>query len=330
MSMSQHVVFLDSEGIAPSVTVPALPFAHTWQSHHYTAPEQVVERLRNATIAMTCSVPLRAEHLRQLPRLRMISLALTGTDIVDLDYCREHDIVVTNVPGYAANTVAEHVIAMMFELMRKTSSYHRMMRKVHRGEAPPQNIYFDFRIRDVAGKTLGIVGNGVIAQRLAQLARGLGMQVWFYDKGGEFQGDAYIPMAQLLARSDVLSLNVPLTDETRDMIGAQELAQMKRDAILINTARGGIVNEAALITALQNGVIGGAALDVLVNEPVRPDDPIFRLIERDDFILNPHVAWSSEDAMQGLIDKALHNIVQFANGETPRFAVQPVQAKVPA
>lgn len=325
--MSHHVVFLDNEGIAPSVTVPPLPFPHTWESYGYTSPTDVVARLKDATVALTCSVPLRAEQLRQLPKLRMISLALTGTDIVDLDYCHKHDIVVTNVPGYAANTVAEHVIAMMFELMRKASSYHRVMQKMYRGEIEPRNIYFDFRIRDVAGKTMGIVGNGAIAQRLAQLARGLGMQVLFYDKKGEFQGDEYIPLAQLLARSDVLSLNVPLTDETRDMIGARELAQMKRDAIVVNTARGGVVNEAALIEALQVSAIGGAALDVLVNEPVHPDDPIFQLIDRDDFILNPHVAWSSEDAMQGLIDKALQNIAQFAMGETPRFAIQ---KKVPA
>lgn len=322
--MSHHVVFLDSEGIAPSVKVPQLPFHHRWTSYGYTTPQDVVARLRDATVALTCSVPLRAADLRQLPKLKMISLALTGTDIVDLDYCHEHDIVVTNVPGYAANTVAEHVIAMMFELLRKTSSYHRLMQKIHRGEALPQNIYFDYRIRDIGGKTLGIIGNGVIARRLAELARALGMKVEFYDKGGEFRGEEFIPLPQLLARSDVLSLNVPLTDETRDMLGARELAQMKRDAILVNTARGGVVNEEALIAAVLNGTIGGAALDVLVNEPVAPDDPIFQLIDQDNFILNPHVAWSSEDAMQGLIDKALDNIVQFVNGEMPQCAIQKV------
>ncbi|WP_321945296.1 NAD(P)-dependent oxidoreductase [Paraburkholderia sp. J10-1] len=324
--MSHHVVFLDHEGIGPSVKVPQLPFVHTWTSYSYSSPEDLVGRLQDATVALTCSVPLRTEHLQQLPKLKMISLALTGTDIVDLDYCHEHGIVVTNVPGYAANTVAEHVIAMMFELLRRPSSYHRLMQKIHRGEVSPRNIYFDFRIRDVAGKTLGIIGNGVIARRLAELARGLGMKVLFYDKGGEFSGTGFVPLEQVLTCSDVLSVNVPLTDETRNMLGARELAQMKRDAILINTARGGIVNEAALIDALLNETIGGAALDVLVNEPVDIDDPIFQLIDRDNFILNPHVAWSSEDAMQGLIDKALNNIVQFANGETPQFAIQKVTA----
>src|SRR5690554_1742910 len=117
MIMSHHVVFLDHEGIAPSVKVPHLPFPHTWESYEYTAPEKLLSRLQDTTVVMTYSVPLRAELLRQLPKLKMISLALTGTDIVDLDYCHEHGIVVTNVPGYAANTVAEHTIAMMFELL---------------------------------------------------------------------------------------------------------------------------------------------------------------------------------------------------------------------
>lgn len=321
--MTHHVVFLDHEGIAPSVKLPPLPFEHTWQSHQYTGPEELVQRLQHATIAMTCSVPLRAEVLRQLPALQMISLALTGTDIVDLDYCHAHGITVTNVPGYAANTVAEHVLALVFELLRRPGRYHQLMRKVHRGEVAPKGIYHDYRVRDVRGKTLGIVGNGAIAMRLAELARAVGMQVFFSDKGGQFRGEAFVPLAQLLAQSDVLSLNVPLTDETLNMIDAPELAQMKRDAILINTARGGIVNEAALIDALQRGALGGAALDVLVNEPVQPQDPIFQLIERDDFILTPHVAWSSEDAMQGLIDTAVGNIIEFARGETPRHAVQP-------
>ncbi|SDS22717.1 hydroxypyruvate reductase [Halopseudomonas litoralis] len=320
--MSHHIVFLDNEGIAPSVSIPQLPFPHTWDSYEYTSPDEVVERLKDATIAMTCSVPLRAEQLRQLPKLKMISLALTGTDIVDLDYCHEHGIVVANVPGYASNTVAEHTIAMMFELLRKTSSYHRLMQKLRRGEATRKNIYFDFRIRDVAGKTLGIVGNGAIARRLAELARNLDMQVCLYDNNGKYQGEEYMPLAQLLKRSDVLSLHVPLTDDTRDIIGAAELGQMKPDAIVINTARGGIVNEAALIDALQNETIGGAALDVLVNEPIDPQDPIFQLIDRDNFILNPHVAWSSVDAMQGLIDKALDNIAQFVDGRAPRFVIQ--------
>jgi len=316
-----HIVFLDDEGIAPSVQLKPFPFEHTWKSYRFTESHQLVGRLQQADIVMTCSIALREEQLRQLPKLKMISLALTGTDIVDLVYCRDHGIIVTNVPAYAANTVAEHVIALLFELLRRPMCYHRLMQKLHRGEVKPKGIYLDFRVRDVAGKTLGIIGNGVIATHLAQRARGLGMRVVFYDKQGEFEGQDFVSMAQLLAQSDVLSINVPLTDETRGMIGAKELAQMKKDALVINTARGGIVDESALITALKNGQLGGAAIDVLVDEPVQLDNPIFDLIDRDDFILTPHVAWSSEDAMQGLMDQAINNIEQFVRGETPRYKV---------
>ncbi|KXU36307.1 glycerate dehydrogenase [Ventosimonas gracilis] len=306
-----HIVLLDAEGIAPSVKLKKLPFAHTWQSYSFTEPHQLVERLQQAHAVMSCSVALRAEHLEQLPKLKLISLALTGTDIVDLDYCREHGIIVTNVPGYAANTVTEHVLAVMFELLRKPMAYHRLMQKLHRGEIAPKGIWLDYPVRDVAAKTLGIIGYGVIAQYLAQRARALGMRVVFYNRQGRYTGEDFIPMPQLLTEADVLSIHVPLTEQTRGMIGAAELAQMKTDAVIINTARGGIVDEQALINALSNNQIGGAAIDVLVDEPVQADNPLFKLIDHDDFILTPHVAWSSEDAMQGLMDSAVDNIARF-------------------
>jgi len=309
--MKPHIVLLDDEGIAPSVKLKKLPFAHNWQSYSFTEPHQLVERLQQADAVMSCSVALRAEHLKQLPKLKMISLALTGTDIVDLDYCREQDITVTNVPGYAANTVTEHILAMMFELLRRPMAYHRLMQKLYRGEITSKGIWLDYRVRDVAGKTLGIIGNGVIAQHLAQRARALGMSVLFYNREGRYIAEGFVSMTQLLAQSDILSINVPLTEQTRGMLGKKELAQMKKDAILINTARGGIVDEVALIEALKNNHLGGAAIDVLVEEPIQADNPIFKLIDHDNFILTPHVAWSSEDAMQGLMDSAIDNIAHF-------------------
>lgn len=320
--MSHHIVFLDSEGVGPNVRLKRPVFPHRWENHDYTQPEDVVERLREATVALTCSVPLREEHLRQLPKLRMISLALTGTDIVDLDYCLENGIMVTNVPGYAQNTVAEHTLALILDLLRRTSSYHELMRRVHRGEAEPKNIYFDYRVRDLRGKSLGIIGSGPIARRLGELAGCFGARVHYQDFFGRLKGEEFIPLDRLIETSDIISVNCPLTGETRDLIDDAAFARMKPDAILVNTGRGGIVNEAALIRALTAGRIAGAALDVLENEPVRPDDPIFALIDRPDFILNPHVAWSSEDAMQGLIDSAIDNIVEFVEGKRPQAALR--------
>lgn len=320
--MSHHIVFLDSEGLGPTVKLPKPRFPHTWQNYPYTGPEDIVERLRDASIALTCSVPLREEQLRQLPRLKMISLALTGTDIVDVDYCHDHGIMVTNVPGYAQNTVAEHTIAMILDLLRRTPHYHALLRKVHRGEAEAKNIYFDYRVRDLRGKILGIIGSGPIARRLAELAGAFGAQVYYQDFFGRLQGEAFIPLDRLLKVSDVISINCPLTEETRNLIDDDAFARMKPDAILVNTGRGGIIDEQALIRALKAGRIAGAALDVVEHEPIRADDPIFELIDRPGFILNPHVAWSSEDAMQGLIDTAVDNIVQFVEGKVPQAALR--------
>nr|WP_189662611.1 NAD(P)-dependent oxidoreductase [Pseudomonas kermanshahensis] len=302
---------LDDEGLAPSTRLKRPACEHTWQQFAYTHPEQVLEHLKDATIAFTCSVPLREEHLSQLPKLKMISLALTGRDIVDVDYCNTHGIEVASVPGYAANTVAEHSLAMILELFRRPAAFTRLMRQVHAGEKPQQNIYFNHRIRDVRDKQLAIIGSGPIALRLAHLARAFGMQVLFEDRGGKRQGLDCRPLAELLRSCDVLSINCPLTPDTYNLIGAEQLALMKPDALVVNTGRGGVVNEAALIQALRDGRLGGVALDVVEHEPLHPSNPLFQLIERDDFLLNPHIAWSSEDAMQQLMDSAVDNISDF-------------------
>lgn len=320
--MNHHIVFLDDEGLGPNVTLSPLPFTHQWTSYSYTQPEQVVERLKNATIVLTCSVPLRAEHLQQLPQLKMISLALTGTDLVDLDYCHQHGIIVTNVPAYAQNTVAEHVIGMIFSLMRQHHNYHNLLQKIAQGEAEPQNIYFNYKIRDVRGKKLGIIGHGAIAKRLAELANAIGMQVHFFDRNGKYDGEEFQCLSKILVESDVISICCPLTQETLNLIDEPEFAQMKSDVILINTARGGIINELALIHALQQKKIGAAGLDVVVNEPIQADDPLLQLIDYPNFILNPHVAWSSENAMQDLINRSVKNIIDFVHGAVPLSAIQ--------
>lgn len=316
--MTEHIVFLDDDGLAASTRLKRPDCEHTWQQFAYTHPNQVLEHLRDATVALTCSVPLREEHLRQLPKLKMISLALTGRDIVDVDYCDAHGIEVSSVPGYAANTVAEHSMAMMLELFRRPVAFSRLMRKVQAGKAEYKNIYFDHRIRDVRGKQMAIIGSGPIALRLAELARAFGMEVLFEDRGGKRRGADCRPLASLLKSCDVLSINAPLTSETYDLVGAEQLALMKPDALVINTGRGGIVNEAALIDALRNDRLGGVALDVVEVEPLHPSNPLFQLIDRDDFILNPHIAWSSEDAMQQLMDRAVDNITDYVARNTEK------------
>jgi glycerate dehydrogenase len=313
----EKIVFLDDDGLAASTRLKRPACAHQWQQYAYTRPEQVLEHLRDATVALTCSVPLREEHLRQLPKLKMISLALTGRDIVDVDYCDAHGIEVSSVPGYAANTVAEHSMAMILELFRRPAAFTRLMRQVRDGTAPFRNIYFDHRIRDIRGKRMAIIGSGPIAMRLAGLARAFDIEVLFEDRGGKRTGADCRPLNELLQTCDILSINAPLTPETYNLIDAPQLALMKPDAVLVNTGRGGIVNEAALIAALQADRLGGVALDVVEHEPLHPRDPLFQLLERDDFLLNPHIAWSSEDAMQQLMDRAVDNIDAWHDRHNP-------------
>lgn len=307
----EHIVFLDHEGISHHIEKKIPDFPHTWTNYEYTPPELIVERLKKATIAMTCSVPLRKEQLAQLPKLRMISMALTGMDIVDVNYCKERGIDVRNVPGYAENTVAEHALAMIFDLVRKTGHYHRLMQDIHAGKAAIQNLYLNYRIRDVNGLNLAIIGHGPIGRRLGELSQAVGMRVAFHDRFGKYQGEQYQPLEKLLEQCDVLAICCPLTDETRNLIQAEHLQMMKRDAVIVNTARGGIINEPDLIQALLQERIGGVALDVVEHEPIQLDNPFLHLVEHTNLILNPHVAWSSENAMQGLMDRAIQNIQDF-------------------
>lgn len=321
--MKHNIALIDNEAIAPSVRLPNFPFEHTWTSYENTTSENIVDRLQDATIAITCGTPIRAEHLDQLPKLQMIAMALTGTDAVDLDYCAKNNIIVTNVPAASTVSVAEHGICMMMDLFRQVSNYHRLMQRLARQEIDAKNIYFDYRIRNIAGRQIGFIGHGDIAQHMARLAEGLGMTVKFYDRDGKYTGDQYLPLNQLLSESDVISINVPLTTSTQNLIDDNEFGLMKKDAILINTARGGIINETALIRALEEDRIGGVGLDVLENEPYDPQDPfIQKMIDNPKVLLTPHVAWSSEDSMQNLIAPAFHKVIEFATGNPPQSITQ--------
>lgn len=312
--MTHDVVFLDRDGFAESVVIKELPFAHRWTSYGYTSPEAMVARLAKATIAISSGVPLSVRQLEQLPSLRMISLAMTGTDVVDLNYCRQRGIHVSNVPGYGTHAVAEHALAMIFALMRNVGRYHQLLMSVLEQGRTLSNAYFDYPIRDLRGKVLGIIGHGPIAQRLAELATRLEMVVYFHDRDGHYVGERYLPLEQLLTSSDVVSINCPLTAQTRHLMGRQQFEWMKNDAVVINTARGAVIHEPDLIWALQNGQIAGAALDVVANEPITLDEPLLQLAASHNLILNPHVAWSSAEAMQGLMDAALENVTAFVAG----------------
>jgi glycerate dehydrogenase len=311
--MRHSIVFLDRATLGVPLRPPA--FAHDYKEYEKTREDQVVERLRGATIAIDNKVPLRASALAQLPDLKMIALAATGSDCIDKDYCRAQGIVISNIRGYAADTVPEHVIALIFALRRNLIAYDRDIR-AGKWQTMDQFCYFDHPIRDIAGSTLGIVGFGALGKSVAKRAEALGMRVL---AAGHRPFDGAVDLETLLRNSDIVTLHCPLTPETRNMIGARELRLMKKDAILINTARGGLIDENALACALREGAIGGAGIDVLTEEPPRNGNPLLDA-SLPNLIVTPHIAWASQSAMRALADQLIDNIEAFAAGN-PRNLV---------
>lgn len=308
------VVFLDRATIPLQIELPQLPFDHQWLEYDLTSPDQIVERLQDAQIVITNKVVLDRDVLSQLPKLKMIAIAATGFNNVDVQCCQELGIAVANVQGYATQSVPEHVIAMMFALKRNLKGYHN---DIAAGEwqRNKQFCFFTHPISDTAGSTLGVIGSGALGQATATLAKALGMQVVFAErKGAEQCREGYVPFEQVLATSDVVTLHCPLNEQTRHLIGRQELCSMKPSSIIINTGRGGLVDEEALIDALKEGVIRGAGFDVFTDEPADESNSLIANMHLPNLLLTPHIAWGSDSSIQNLANILIDNIVAFTEG----------------
>ena len=310
--MTTGVVFLDRASL--KATVRKFAFAADYVEHDKTSPEQVVPRLKDATVAIINKVPLRADTLKQLPKLKMIAVAATGYDVVDVAYCKEHGIAVANIRNYAVHTVPEHAFSMILALRRNLLAYRQ---DVEAGvwNKSEQFCFFTHPIGDLHGATLGIIGEGAIGQSTAAIGRAFGMKVLFADHPPpKMEGVTFTPHDEVLAQSDVISLHCPLVPATRNLIDIHAFRKMKRNALLINTARGGLVDEAALIQALDEGLIAGAGFDVLTVEPPRDGHPLLD-VRRTNFILTPHIAWASDGAMQFLADQLVDNVDLWVAGK---------------
>ena len=316
----RKIVFLDRGTIAPQITLRRPTFEHELVEYASTRPEQVASRLAGATVAITNKVAIRADALNQLPELRLIAVAATGTDCVDKPWCQAHGVAVSNIRGYAVHTVPEHTFALMLALRRNVIAYRDDVLAGKWQEAG-QFCFFDHPINDLYGVRLGIVGEGVLGQRVADIAKAFGMVPMFAaHKGRTGLGPLYTPWREVIETSDIITLHAPLMPETRGMIGMPEFRAMKRRPLFINTARGGLVDEADLVEALDAGLISGAAFDVATTEPPAVDNPLMRIAGRHNVIITPHVAWASNEAQQDLADQLMENIESFVAG-SPRNLV---------
>lgn len=314
------VVFLDRNTLAPQTIVRPLDFAHELKVFEATTPDQVMSRILDADIVITNKVKLSAEVIAQASRLKMIAVAATGTDIIDLAACSQRGIVVSNIRNYAAHAVPEHVFALIFALRRNLIAYRETVQRGRWLEAGTF-CFFDYPIGELHGSTLGIIGYGALGKATANIGRALGMKVLLAARNGSVSvTGGYAPFDEVLAQSDVISLHCPLRPETRNLISASEFDRMARKPILINTARGGLVDEVALVEALRAGKISGAGFDVVSQEPPPADHPFSELRDYPNFILTPHVAWASDEAMQTLADQLIDNIEAWQQG-SPRNVV---------
>jgi glycerate dehydrogenase len=312
MNPSPHIVFLDRGTLPVAVRAPALPLQ--WREHESTLPELVVERLEYAEVAISNKVPLMATELAQLPRLRLIAVAATGANNVDLDYCREHGIAVCNVSGYSTDSVAEHAFALLLALRRQVHSYHADIA----AGAWQRSAHFallSHPLNDLHGSTLGIFGYGHIGQAVARIAAAFGMRVLVAEhKNAPVIRAGRVPFEQMLEQADAVTLHCPLTPQTRNLIAGPELRSMKSTAILLNLARGGVVDEAALAQALREKWIAGAGVDVLTNEPPRAGNPLLEMVGPN-CIVTPHVAWASQQSLMRLAEEIVLNIEAFYRNE---------------
>lgn len=314
MSISKapaRIVFLDAETLPPSVTLRRPGFPHDLVVHQRTAPAQVAERIANADVVITNKVPVGEAALAAAPALKLVAVAATGTDIVDRAACERRGVEIRNIRNYATTTVPEHTFALILALRRSLIAYRESVVQ-GRWQAAGQFCYFDHPIADLAGSTIGIVGDGALGKSVAEIARGFKMNVLFAAyKGSTGMGPLYTPFEETLRRSDVVTLHLPLMPSTRNLIGAPEFALMERRPLLINTSRGGLVDEAALAAALRAGTIAGAGFDVATQEPPGADHALMALLDLPNFILTPHVAWASREATQALADQLIDNIDDF-------------------
>ncbi len=312
--MMQHIVFLDRGTIAPQIKIRRPAFAHNWIEYARTSGDEIPQRAKDATVIINNKVRLSADRLSQLPKLRHIAVAATGYDCIDIEYCRRHDITVSNIRAYAVNTVPEHTFALILSLRRSLFGYRQDVVKGE-WEKSGQFCFFSHPIRDLAGSNLVIIGEGSIGQSVATIGRAFGMDVFFAaHKDGGDMGSLYTPWEEALEIADVVSIHCPLTSATRNMMGIKEFRKMKRRPMIINTARGNLVVEKDLEIAMQKGMICGAGFDVTAEEPVSYDSPLMRLTRMPNFILTPHIAWASEEAQQSLADQLIDNIENFAAG----------------
>jgi glycerate dehydrogenase len=312
---NKQAVFLDLATVSrDDINLSALEDRDIdWTYYQTTKADNTAERINESEIIVSNKVIINREVIQSCNKLRLICIAATGTNNVDLEVAKDLGIRVTNVAGYSTPSVVQQVFSMILSLTTRQTE-HTQAINAGRWQQSDQFCLLDFPFRELHEKRIGIIGYGGLGKAVAQVAEAFGMEILLANRPGSGPTPGRVPLNELLPQVDILSLHCPLTEQTRNLIGANEFAVMKSDALLINCARGGVVDESALAQALVHGEIGGAGVDVLTKEPPTDGNP---LLEPGipNLIVTPHIAWASKESRQRLVNEIAENIAAFYTGK---------------
>ncbi|MBP9001373.1 MAG: D-2-hydroxyacid dehydrogenase [Lachnospiraceae bacterium] len=309
------IVELDRETLGYDIDTSVLKTIGSFEEHEAADLETTREYIKDADVIIFNKTKMNEELLKDAPNVKLLAITATGFDNIDLEYCKSRGIAAANVKAYSTPAVAQHTFAMALYVLEKISYYDEYVKS---GKYSSQSGFcnFDEKYNELSGKTWGIIGMGNIGRSVAKIAEAFGCKVIFYSASGNSTCTDYerVDLDTLLKESDVLSIHCPLSDRTRNLINRDTLKLMKKSAILINVARGPVVNDADLAEALNNGTIAGAGLDVLGVEPMEKDNPLGLIKDSRKLLITPHMAWASVESRQRCFDEVLLNIKAFIEG----------------
>lgn len=313
------IIMLDAETLGKDVSFERIKNCGDLTVYGITSPDEVCERIRNAEVIVVNKVKLNKTNLMYAPNLKLICETATGFDNIDLDYCRERGIAVCNVKGYSTDSVAQLTVGMALSLVMHLSVFDRYVKDGSYTKSGVQNCLSPV-FHEIAGMTWGIVGMGNIGRKTAAAAKALGANVIAYNRTmrDDFE---YTDIDDLCRRSDIISIHLPLNDDTQGLISAERIAMMKNSAVVINVARGAVADEAALTQAILENKIGGLGIDVYSIEPMSADSPYNKILDRDNVIFTPHMAWGTFEARNRCLDEVGKNIEAFFNSNEKRNRV---------
>ena len=307
------IVILDSGTLGADIDLSPIKALGEVAEYKFTAPDEVAERLSDADVAVLNKIKLNESNLADAHSLKLICVAATGYDNIDIEFCRVNGIAVCNVPGYSTDSVAQLTLAVALALSTHLVAYRDHVHSGFYSRSGSPNLLSPVW-HELAGKTWGIVGCGNIGRKVAAVAAALGCSVLVYRRKPDPDYES-VDLDTLLQQSDVVSVHLPLNDETRGIISAEKIALMKKNAIFVNVARGAVADEAALADAIENGTIGGLGVDVYTAEPLPKDHPYHRIMDRENVIFTPHCAWGAQEARNRCVRETAENIRAFCCGE---------------